>query len=601
MNTTIVSKFTELKGVEVPALFTYDKEFKTNKVISWDEYVRQSLNFGRYMKKNAIGNVAIHAFNCPEWFYSAMGSLSIKRYFCGIYNTNRDEQCIHVLKKGECDMLVVENYGILVDYYKNVIDQLVTANIKVIVINRPDQFVPLDQHELLTNLNITFWDQLDLLNDGLYHDVMVDTNSITPDDICTLIFTSGTTGDPKAVEITHQNIMTSVGGVIERFNIRYMEERIVSYLPLSHIAGQALDLYMPILCASQVHFARSDALKGSLKDTLLAVRPTVFLGVPRVWEKFREGLLKVSEKSYSGSFKRRLLGRVMRLVKGVEYYYNTSDDWLLLGILYIPSLITSAVTQKIKEAIGLDQCRYFATGAAPISKEVLEYFASIGIKILEIYGMSETAGIITVSDPISSLRGSCGTPISGVEVMIDENNNEIMVRGKNIFKGYHNPNGFDEKVEQPTGINSLNFLHTGDCGYLDETGHLYITGRIKDLLITAGGENIPPTLIEDKIKSLTHIPCQYLLIGDKKKFLTLLVFCTGEENKTDIMANISQAIKEYNANYAISNSQKVQKFKIIYNELTVENGFMTPTMKIKRNEVVRRYETEIEQMYSADD
>lgn len=597
--TTIVSKFTELGNSGLPALVTYDSKFEIKESISWSEYVNQSLNFAKMMKRHNKRNVAIHAFNCPEWFITAMGSLCSGRYFCGIYNTNKNDQCMHIIQKGECDLLVVESCKLLFDCYDNVLHQLADNKIQIIVINDDSDELELSEQQMmeLASLNIRSWSLLNLDNDsdndndgGDDNNIQLNLNSITENDICTLIFTSGTTGNPKAVEVTHKNVMAAVVGVMNRIQTNYEKERIVSYLPLSHIAGQNVDIYLSIMCASPVHFARPDALKGSLGGTLLAVRPTIFLGVPRVWEKFMETLIKVSEKKYNGSTSKKLLGSVMSVVKGIEYYYNTSDNWMTSTVLYIPACITSLVTHKIKEAIGLDQCRYFASGAAPISKNVLEYFASIGIPIFEIYGMSETAGVITVSNPVSALSGSCGKAIDDVEIKINPSDNEILVKGDNIFRGYHNHDGNN-------GIDADGYLHTGDCGRLDDEGNLYIIGRIKDLIITAGGENIPPTLIEDKIKELTKCDCQVVLIGDKKKFLTVLIFSQHVLDKQ----KINDAIIDYNKNHAISNAQTVKKFEIIPEALTIENGLLTATMKVKRNKVVDSYSKIIDTMYADSD
>ncbi len=586
---TIISKFLEFQGVDSPALITYGSDFKAAQSVNWDDYVKQSLNFGRYMKKNATKNVAIHAFNCPEWFYAAMGSLTIKRYFCGIYATNRDEQCMHIINQGECDLLVVESHKTLFSYYENILQQLKDINIKIIIINRPSEALNEKQRLLLADLDITFWDQLDLLNNDKYTGITVDVNSVTPDDVCTLIFTSGTTGNPKAVEVTHQNIMTVVKGILDRFEVDRMMERIVSYLPLSHIAGQAIDMYVPIMCGAEIHFARPDALKGTLRNTLLEVHPTIFLGIPRVWEKFKDALVQKSEESYAGGTRKRLIGQIMRGVKSIEYYYNTTDNWMVSSLLYIPACVTALVTREIKKAIGLDQCKYFASGAAPISKDTLQYYASIGIPILEIYGMTETAGGITVSNPRDSLRGSCGTPITDVEVIIDEKNDEILVRGGNVFKKYHNYDG-------DNGIDADGYLHTGDCGRIDDYGCLYITGRIKELIITAGGQNVPPLLIEDKIKTYCKSNSQFVLIGDRKPFLSMLVFNGPDEKQID-EETVKAAITKYNTHDSIDSSQNVQTFKIIREALTLENGVITDTMKLKRKKIVERYNDDIESMY----
>jgi long-chain-fatty-acid--CoA ligase ACSBG len=551
--TTIIEKLLEYKDCDKTAFVTYDNNFKPLKTITWKQYVEFARNFGIYLNLSNRKNVAIHSFNCPEWFISAMGSIFSGRYFCGIYNTNRDDQCIHVIEKGDCN-----------------------------VINREKVEFTEQQLEKVEKLKITYWENLNLDKPEYYKSLDLSMND-DPDKVCTLIFTSGTTGNPKAVELTHKNVLSAVKGVLKKLEFKMFEERYVSYLPLSHIAGQAVDMYCPLFNGGEVHFARADALKGSLKDTLLAVRPTVFLGVPRVWEKFREGLNKVAEKRYNQGLTGRVLGKVMNIVKCIEKEYNTSENYYYQSALYPLTFLTSRFVNKIKEALGLDQCRYFASGAAPISKEVLEYFSSIGINIMEIYGMSETSGLITIADPIDSIHGSCGKitneygkPAENIEVKIGDND-EILVKGDNVFKRY-----------------------TGDCGRIDEKGLLYITGRIKELIITAGGENVPTPLIESKIKSLINTESHCVLIGDKRKFLTMLIFNPANEKQLDDKA-VESSIKKYNNEFAISNSQKVQKFKIIHDELSIDNGLMTPTMKLKRSKILEKYANEIDSMYPNDE
>lgn len=588
---TIVDRFYDLKDTLLPALVTYDQQHKVSQVYTWKDYVFQARNFGAYLSKTPSknGNVAIHAFNCPEWFIAAMGSMCAGRYFCGIYNTNKNEQCTHIINTGDCGTLIVESYKLFSECYtkKEVLDDLVQHKIRIVMIDASDAEkypVPSTHANVLSVVN---WCDLGF---SLESKEQIELPVPKPSDICTLIFTSGTTGNPKAVEVTHQNVCTAVEGVLDRFTMHMFEERVVTYLPLSHIAGQAIDMYCPLYVGGQVHFARPDAMKGTLKNTLLAAKPTIFFGVPRVWEKFREGLMKVAEKKYVGRTG-KALEAVMNVVKAVEYQYNTSDNWYYQTALYPFSAVSSRVVNKIKEQLGLDKCRYFATGAAPIAKEVLEYFASIGIPILELYGMSETCGVITVSDPVHSVRGSCGRAIKGVDVKIGPND-EILARGNNIFSRYHNYQG-------DSGVDSEGYIHTGDCGRLDD-GFLYITGRLKELIITAGGENIPPVLIEDNVKQILQSECQCVLVGDRKKYLTMLIFNPAEETQLDEQT-VEKAIREYNSKRAISNAQKVQKFKIVREALTIDNGMITPTMKLKRSKIHEKYTAVVEEMYQGDD
>lgn len=597
---TVIDNFFALKESNETAMVSYanghDKPIK----YTWKQYVNLSKRFAMYLLGKTHGNVAIHAFNCPEWFIAAMGTMCAgsfhgkkSRFFCGIYNTNRDEQCMHIIKTGDCDTLVVESYTVLNGYYNKVIDQLSKMKIKIIVINSTDR----DQSKMtdkdIEKLDIINWCDLKLDSEFQAGDYPVDSIKFNSNDICTQIFTSGTTGNPKAVPITHENIISSIGSVLDRIKLNFNKERFVSYLPLSHIAGLLIDMFTPIFVRGQTHFARPDALKGSLKDTLLVVKPTLFFGVPRIWEKFMEGLQKTSEKVYSVGCKGRVLKHVFGAMKFIEKQYNTTDNCYYKMALYPLTAVSSRAVNKIKTQLGLDQCKYFATGAAPISKNVLEYFSSIDICILEIYGMSETCGVITVSDPFHTVKGSCGRPAKGVDVKIGEHD-EILAKGQNIFGGYY---GFEEGK---SGIDTDGYLHTGDCGRFDKDGYLYITGRIKELLITAGGENIPPVLIEDKINQLCKdhkMEPQLMLVGDKKKYLSMLVFNPTEQKAIDQKA-FNKIIRDYNDFHAISNSQKVQKFKVINESLTIENGLLTPTMKVKRSKVVDHYSKQIEEMYA---
>lgn len=583
----------------------YNALITENNWYTWARYVNHALAFSQFILSHDTNskfcNVAIHAFNSPEWFIAAIGAMFAKKFFCGIYNTNNTEQCLHVITIGNCEIIVVESYNLLIEKYSDerTLNHFKQNKTKIVVINPCSDISALEiVSGTFTGIPVISWASLNLSSYTKDTEFEKIIDYVALDDVCTLIFTSGTTKNPKGCEITYRNINTVVEGVLDKLVVNDFEERFVSYLPLSHIAGQALDMYAPIFCKAHVHFARPDALRGSLQQTLVSVRPTVFFGVPRVWEKFKEALVNVSNKTYSDGVSGWALRSFMDIVKNIEKTYNTTEN----SLLYPLTLVSSKVVTEIKKKIGLDQCKYFATGAAPISKDIIEYFSSIGICIFELYGMSETSGIICMSDHINSVKGSCGTPIKGVRVIIGKND-EILVKGNNVFRGYHNSTDPDE-------IDDDGYLHTGDCGRIDENGYLYITGRIKELLITAGGENIPPVKIEDIIKSgldqNTQNNVQLMLIGDKKKFLTILVFTpsqsdsnngTQSDDNNTIHNDISASIKNYNTNHAISNSQKVQDFKIIHEALTIENGMLTPTMKMKRSKIVEKYADIIESMY----
>ncbi|VBB18955.1 hypothetical protein YASMINEVIRUS_1487 [Yasminevirus sp. GU-2018] len=599
--TPIVQRFVSLRDEkEHPALVCYDQDYKLNKSYTWAEYVNSAFGFAKFLTNNSSGNVALHSFNCPEWFIASMGSMIANRIFTGIYNTNNTEQCMHVVNTGKCDVLVIESYSLLLEKYSSVFTDLTSRGVKVVVINNDrEKVVKAESIALLDSFPTVLWSSLSVHAYTPDHEFERILEKVDVDAPCTLIFTSGTIKNPKAVQLSHRNIDAAVAGVLSRFKLVDYEERFVSYLPLSHIAGQAIDLYAPIFCKGSVHFARPDALKGTIKNTLLSVRPTIFFGVPRVWEKFREGLTAVSEKTYSNGWAGWALGKFMSAIKCVEREYNTSDNYYYQSGLYPLTVVSTRVVSKIKEKLGLDKCRYFATGAAPISKDVLEYFSSIGICILELYGMSETCGVISVSDHVHSVRGSCGSAVPGVTIKIGAND-EILVKGDNVFSGYYNST-------ESNDIDADGFLHTGDCGKIDPDGFLSITGRIKELLITAGGENIPPVRIEDFVKAKIPGEIQVLLVGDKKKFLSMLVFVPpASDGSSAITEEVKRVVKGaidfYNRSPdgAISNSQKINNFTFVDGHPTIENGLLTPTMKYKRSKIVEVYKKEIDAMYPAD-
>ncbi len=455
---------------------------------------------------------------------------------------------------------------------------------------------------------------------------------LTPWRCHSLIYTSGTTGYPKGVMISHDNVCWVASSVVRDFELS-TGERIVSYLPLSHIAAQALDFYLPMFTGSHVTFARPDALKGSLKDTLVSVRPTIFFGVPRVWEKFNEKMVAIG--AHSGCLKKAIGKKAKKIGKRatiarenkteLPYWYNLAD--------YI-------VFNNVKIGLGLDAVKIFMTGAAPISDKVLDYFASLDIPVMNLYGASECCGPATFNLPTnfrmymrnvpgySQKRISCGKAFEGEQVIIDcpneTQNGEIIIKGRHVFMGYINKR---EKTSET--IDQNGFYHTGDVGYMDKDGFLTITGRIKELLITRGGENVAPVLIENNIKKeLGDVISDVVVIGDNEKFLTCLI--TLRVNIVDEMPTqeiddlvqfnlfknegidvkmiedainnkrfnkyIEDGIKKANKK-AVSNAQTVKKFAILQNNFTVPGGELTPTLKKKRQIINRKNQTVIDELY----
>ncbi|XP_040447244.1 long-chain-fatty-acid--CoA ligase ACSBG2 isoform X2 [Falco naumanni] len=562
--------------------------------------------------------VCILGFNSAEWFIADIGAILAGGFAVGIYTTNSPEACHYVAENCSANIVVVENHKQL---QKILEIQHELPHLKAII-----QY----GEELKEKRpNLYSWSEfMDLGKDVPDTQLREIIASQKPNQCCTLIYTSGTTGQPKGVMLSHDNLTwtaSAAGRFIMLTDAKEKQELVVSYLPLSHIAAQMSDIWSAMTFGVQVFFAQPDALKGTLVDTLREVRPTAFLGVPRVWEKMEEKMKSIGAKSSA------LRRKVASWAKGVGLQTNLKR---MNGYSEVPvnfRLARHLVYKKVRKAIGLDQCTKCYTGAAPITRETLEFFLSLNIPVFELYGMSESSGPHTMSLPHAFKLTSCGKEITGCRTLIHkpdrDGNGEICFSGRHIFMGYLN---MEEKTKE--AIDEDGWLHSGDLGKHDKDGFLYITGRIKELIITAGGENVPPVPIEDAVKDAVPIISNAMLVGDKAKFLAMLLtlkcnvdvetgepgddltaeaieYCRKLGSKATkvseiisskdkaIYAAIQKGISAVNEG-AVSNAQKVQKWVLLEKDFSVLGGELGPTMKLKRPVVAQKYKDQIAQFYA---
>jgi long-chain-fatty-acid--CoA ligase ACSBG len=518
------------------------KEGKSWKDISYGEYYKKVKRFAQSLKYwlGSNVNVGILGFNSPGWVYSHLGTMYNGGISVGLYPSSTSESCSYIIKNTNIEMIVVEDAVQL--------EKLIGINdspIKLIIYYSP------------INESIIEQFQIPVISMGNF---MTQTNKLSKmpsqNDISTIIYTSGTTSDPKGVMISHKNIMTALRKTIELFKTKSSistlgHEHFISYLPLNHIAAQMLDIYLPIACLSTVWFADKDALKSTLTNTIKEVRPTIFAGVPRVWEKIHEGIeTKLSSIGWKGN----------------------------LSKTFIP--------RKIIHEMGLERCKLCITTGAPVSNISRQYLSSIGCKLYDIYGMSETSGAISISGPNMSRVGSVGLPIMSVKIAKD---GEILVKGDNLFVGY-----YEDPAETHKSFTKDKWFKTGDLGKLDVNGFLYVTGRKKELLITAGGENIAVAPIESALMEKLHTYCEYVIvIGDRKKFLSVLLVIKPKQKINDTIA--MNAIEWANLK-APSQAHTVKKYAIITNKFKIGNE-LTPTYKLKREYIQNKYWKQIKKMY----
>lgn len=320
---------------------------------------------------------------------------------------------------------------------------------------------------------------------------------------------------PKGVLLSHDNIIWNTKQVENYFQSwEKAKEVLVSYLPLSHVAGQFLDVFYALYSAATVYFADRNALKGTLLNTLRIAHPTRFMGVPRVFEKFQAALVKTKVSH----LKRHLLNWAKYYA--LQHHMNITQGHPSKSWQYL--LAKKTILLKLKAAIGFDRCATILVGAAPTSLEVKHFFMSIDLPLMECFGMSECGGPSCFNDPMAFRLDSVGKAIPGTQLKIvnpdETGRGELTMKGRNVFVGYI---GEEDKTKE--ALDEDGWLHTGDVGYVDKDGFVYITGRIKELIITAGGENIPPVHVEELVKS--ELPCvsNAFLVGDHRKYLTMLI------------------------------------------------------------------------------
>jgi long-chain acyl-CoA synthetase len=523
-------------------------------------------------------------FNRPEWVLFDIGAMMVGGTPAGIYTTCSPEEVGYILRHGNARVVLVEDPGQLAKVLE-VWDTLPELEHAVLMGDHTHN-----------DPRVLSW-QAFLALEGSADDAEARMHALQDTDLATLIYTSGTTGPPKAVMLTHGNLRFTSDTAVELVQAG-PGDRLISYLPLSHIAEQVFSIHGALTAGYEIWFARS---MEQLLEDLGDARPTVFFGVPRVWEKMHARLSSRLDAAEG------LKGLIARWALGVgrsasEVRNRGAEPAGLLALQY--RLADRLLFSKVKGLLGLDALRYGVSGAAPISADILRFFSGLDISILEVYGQSEDTGPTTFNRPGRVRYGTVGEPIPGTEVRIAEDG-EVCVRGPHVFAGYLH----DEAATAATLIEG--WLHSGDLGSIDADGFLTITGRKKDILITAGGKNIAPANIEAALKDLPLVS-QAVVIGDRRKFLSALVtldpeaaeaFASEHGLSTDglhahdaVRTALQKGIDEA-VNPRFARVEHVRKFTVLSRDLSIEDGELTPTMKVKRRVVDAHFADQIEAMY----
>jgi long-chain acyl-CoA synthetase len=530
----------------------------------------------------------------------------------GIFSCNRPEWAV-------CDLALLKLGAIVVPIYPST-----SASILQYIINDSRMKLIVVENHVLAMLVASVRSQTPTLRTCITMESQKDGESDSPDfnselcqpgtsaeenhrvseqDIATIVYTSGTTGNPKGVMLTHANIVSNAQAVISRFRVT-STDIVVSYLPLCHMFERTCGYYAILFSGGAIAYAEN---LTTVADDVARTRPTILIAVPRIIEKaFEKAVAGVKNKSLLGQWLVSSAMRNLNTRANLEYRKKRVPYLLRAKCAVLDRIVASTFRQ-----LAGGRLRLIASGGAPLDRKIAKAFHILGFNIVEGYGLTETSPVVSCNAPCDNTLGTVGKPMDGVQIRIGEKD-EIQVKGPNVMRGYLNDPAATAEVLDGEG-----WLHTGDQGRFDERGNLVITGRIKDLIITSYGKNVPATAIETKILQSPYVS-QIVVFGDKRKYITALVmpdqaavenwalrrgitssaFSTLVQHE-EIRRLIAQEIDE--ATRDCTSYEKIKAFRLITEEFTADNGLLTPTLKTRRKAIAEKYHELIDSMYKMEE
>ena len=567
---------------------------------AWREYGERTARTGlglRALDVQPGDRVAIIGENRPEWIFADVGAQGIGAICVGVYTTSPVDEVSYLLEHSGSCVVIVED--------EEQLDKVLAARARCPALR---QVVLMDPrgatHHLAEGRAITFDALLELGRgrERAEFDALVD--ALDPAAVAALVYTSGTTGPPKGAMLTHTNLYWAA----RNFTIAFGTDRpagphdeLLSYLPLCHIAERIFTVLGPLAVGYRVSFGGgADELVNDLRE----VQPTIFFGVPRVWEKMLAGIdIRMADASWSKRKNFALWMAVGRRLsrKRLDRVPLSWADRLMESLGWV------LLYRPLRERLGLARVRFAGSGAAPVAAQVIETFWSLGVRIRELYGQTEGTALATMTPADDVRPGSVGVSYPQFELRIADDG-EILLRGPHVFAGYYR----NEEATRET-IDADGWLHSGDVGELDKDGFLRITDRKKDIIITAGGKNISPSWIENKLKVSPYIR-EAIVIGDKRKFCSALIgieldtvadwatrrrisFTTYKDlgERPEVIELIGEVVEQVNA--GLAQVERIKKFAMLPKELDAEEGELTATQKVKRRAIAAMFSDLVEGMY----
>ena len=577
------------------------KDFGIWKPVTWAQYYQRACHFGQGLQQLGLpagGHVGVIAENRIEWVLAQMGAGLVGGITVGVYPTSPANEVAYVVGHADIDIMVCEDQ----EQTDKVLEALsALPRLKKIIVMETKglrSFAP-EHRELIAT-----FDEVERLGAGIHSQARIDEvlAKQTLDDIGLMIYTSGSTGKPKGAMISWRNMRGVSPGIIERLRLGAHTTHL-SYLPLCHVAEQMLTTFCPIYLGSQVNFGESIR---TVQEDLREVAPTMFLGVPRIWEKLHSAIsIKMQE---TGALRRALYQRA--LADCAPLAEKPRSQWSLGERLRYGAHYW-LVLRALQNFIGLREAEVALTGAAPIAPDVVRFFRTLGVPLIEVYGLTESTGMVTGHELDRVSVGTVGIPTQGVQWRIaqgsdDDMGGEFQIKGDMVFAGYYkNPEATAQSIQD-------GWLHTGDVVRLVD-GQIKIVDRLKDIMITAGGKNLTPSEIENTMKASPYIK-ECVIVAEGRKFVGALVMIDYETvgkwaearriafthfrslvETPEVRQLIDAEIASGNAKLA--QVAQIRKFHMLTKELDHDDGEVTATMKVRRSSIYKTYAAEIEALY----
>lgn len=564
---------------------------------SWMDYLQQVRAVAMALARDGLAagdRVAIISDNRPEWLFADLGAQWIGAISAGVYTTSPAADVAWTLNHCRARVVICED--------QEQLDKVVEAGAELAHLQRIVVIDPAGTRGIDDPRLVTWQDWLAPHRKAAKAEdpeaLEAQVAALDAEAPAVLVYTSGTTGRPKAAVLTARSMLAFSTTMLDLFETDERDS-LLSYLPLCHVAEKIFSQFLPLTSGAVVHFGESlDTVRADLAEA----QPTIFLGVPRIWEKIAAAI-EVGMRNSSPE-KRALY----RWAVSVGQRRVAAGDSAGPGLRLAWRLANLLVLSALRERIGLARCRLAISGAAPVAPELLAWFHAIGVPIMEGWGLSESSGVSHINLPGAFRLGSVGRPVPGCECRIAEDG-EVLIRGPHLFSGY-----LDAPEATAEAIDAEGWLHTGDLGRIDADGFLYITGRKKEIIITAGGKNLSPAKIENALKTSPYIK-EACAIGDRRPFVAALIQIepelvgdwatrrgiayAGFEDLTrqpEVVRLIEGEVRKANAQLA--RVEQVRAFRLLPRELHQDDGEVTATQKLKRRVVEQRYADLIEQMYA---